>query len=252
VISVIITTYNRSFLISRAIDSVLNQSLQPYEIIVVNDGSSDDTKRVLDQYRDIKVIDKKNGGISSARNIGITKASGDYIAFLDDDDIWHRDKLKLQFALNSVFSHTDEIWLRNKIEVQQKSHHKKPDGWCFYDNLEFCKISPSTVMIKRDIFKQVGLFDERLEVCEDYDMWLRILKSYPVQLLPKRLTVKSAGESEQLSLKYFAMDKFRIQSLKKFPYDIEVQKVLSKKIDILKKGAIKHSNHKLLEFLKDF
>jgi glycosyltransferase involved in cell wall biosynthesis len=252
VISVIITTYNRSFLISRAIDSVLNQSLPPYEIIVVNDGSSDDTKRVLDQYRDIKVINKKNGGISSARNIGITKASGDYIAFLDDDDLWHRDKLKLQFALNSVFSHTDEIWLRNKIEVQQKSHHKKPDGWCFYDNLEFCKISPSTVMIKRDIFKQVGLFDERLEVCEDYDMWLRILKSYPVQLLPKRLTVKSAGESEQLSLKYFAMDKFRIQSLKKFPYDIEVQKVLSKKIDILKKGAIKHSNHKLLEFLKDF
>jgi GT2 family glycosyltransferase len=107
-------------------------------------------------------------------------------------------------------------------------------------------------MIKRDIFKQVGLFDERLEVCEDYDMWLRILKSYPVQLLPKRLTVKNAGESEQLSFKYFAMDKFRIQSLKKFSYDIEVQKVLSRKIDILKKGAIKHDNHKLLEFLKDF
>jgi len=199
--------------------SVQKQTLQPLEIIVVDDGSTDNTLKILKKFKDIRVVTKPNGGISSARNLGIKLSSGKYIAFLDDDDEWHKDKLKLQFNLhktnNISFSHTNEIWIHNNKEIKQKKHHQKSDGWCFYDNIEFCKISPSTVMVEKDIFDKVGLFDEDLEVCEDFDMWLRILKEYPIKLLQESMTIKHAGESEQLSFKYFAMDKFRILALLK-------------------------------------
>lgn len=251
-ISVVITTYNRAHLLPRAIKSVLKQTLKPLEIIVVDDGSSDTTSEVIKAFPTIRYIKKENAGISSARNYGIKAAKGRYIAFLDDDDVWLEDKLKLQYAQKSDFSHTNEIWIHNNKEVQQKAHHKKPEGWCFYENINFCKISPSTVMIKKEIFEIVGFFDESLEVCEDYDMWLRILKSYPITLVTDTLTIKNAGESQQLGFKYFAMDKFRIQTLAKFSYDLKVKAMLEKKVSILKKGALKHNNLELIAFLKSF
>jgi len=256
VISVIICTYNRANLLPRAILSVQKQTLQPLEIIVIDDGSTDNTIQVLKNFKKIRVISKKNSGISSARNLGIKLSCGKYIAFLDDDDEWHEDKLKLQMSLheanNISFSHTNEIWIHNNKEIKQKKHHKKPDGWSFYENIDFCKISPSTVMIKKSIFDEIGLFDEELEVCEDFDMWLRILKFYPIKLLEKTLTTKYAGESSQLSFKYFAMDRFRIIALAKHIEDKQVRAMIDKKVTILKKGAIKHQNRELIEFLKAF
>lgn len=254
-ISVVIPTYNRAKLLPRAIKSVQQQTLQPLEIIIIDDGSTDDTVEILKDFKDIKIFRKQNGGISSARNLGIKLASGKYIAFLDDDDQWHEKKLELQIKLHDnscKFSHTNEIWIHNNKEIKQKKHHQKSDGWCFYDNIEFCKISPSTVMVEKEIFDEVGFFDEDLEVCEDFDMWLRILKKYPIKLLQESMTIKHAGESEQLSFKYFAMDRFRIEALSKHQDDIKVKEMIDKKVIILRKGAIKHQNLELIEFLKAF
>ena len=141
-VSVIIPTFNRAKLVQRAIKSVLNQTIKPYEIIVVDDGSTDDTLEVLKNYP-IKVLTQKNKGVSSARNLGIKNATGDIIALLDSDDEWLPKKIELQLKLfenGFSFTHTDEIWIRDNKEIKQKAHHKKPDGECFYENISFCKI----------------------------------------------------------------------------------------------------------------
>jgi len=250
-LSVIIPTYNRANLVQRAIKSVLNQTLKPYEIIVIDDGSTDDTLKVLKNYP-IKVFTQKNKGVSSARNLGIKQSKGDIIAFLDSDDEWLQDKIKLQLPLHkngARFSHTQEIWIKNSKQIQQKSHHKKPDGACFYENINFCKISPSTVMIDKKLFEEVGYFDEDLEVCEDFDMWLRILKKTPTKLLDHPLTIKHAGEDKQLSFKYFAMDRFRVKALLKHLPDKKIEQEIKDKLSIMIKGAKKHQNKELITWI---
>jgi len=251
-VSVVIPTYNRSLLVQRAIKSVLSQTLPPYEIIVIDDGSTDDTREILKEYP-VKVFSQKNSGVSSARNLGVKNSSGDVIAFLDSDDEWERDKLKTQLSYHERgcrFSHTEEIWIRDKKELKQKAHHKKPDGECFYENISFCKIAPSTVMIDRELFEKVGFFDESLEVCEDFDMWLRVLKQTPICLVKKALTIKYS-EDEQLSFKYFGMDRFRVTALLKHLPDEKVKKEIEKKLSILKRGALKHKNKEILNFSND-
>ena len=249
-ISVVIPTYNRSFLVQRAIKSVLSQTLLPHEIIVIDDGSTDNTIEILKNYP-VKVISQKNSGVSSARNLGIKNSSGNVIAFLDSDDEWKEDKLKTQLAFHEKgckFSHTEEIWIKNDKELKQKAHHKKPEGECFYENISFCKISPSTVMIDKDLFEKVSYFDESLKVCEDFDMWLRVLKLTPAYLVKKVLTIKYS-EDEQLSFKYFGMDRFRITALLKHLPNKRVKKEIEKKLSILKKGALKHKNKEIIDFV---
>ena len=140
-ISVVIPVYNRPLLVKRAIESVLGQSHKASEIIVVDDGSTDETADTLKSFKNIKIITQKNSGVSSARNRGIKEASGKWIAFLDSDDIWHKDKLKLQSEFHDKnpqiqFSHTLEEWVRDGKIVKQKKQHQKPQGFCFY--LEIC------------------------------------------------------------------------------------------------------------------
>ncbi len=249
-ISVVIPTYNRSSLVQRAIKSVLSQTLNLYEIIVVDDGSSDDTLKVLKNYP-VKVLHQKNSGVSSARNLGIKNSSGDVIAFLDSDDEWEKEKLEIQIKLHQNgcrFSHTEEIWIKDGRVKKQKAHHKKPNGECFYENISFCKISPSTVMIDRALFEEVGFFDESLEVCEDFDMWLRVLKITPTCLVKKPLT-KKYSEDEQLSFKYFGMDRFRVTALLKHLPDEKIKEEIEKKLTILKNGAKKHGNQEIISFV---
>ncbi len=254
-ITVVIPVYNRPTLVKRALESVLNQTLKPSEIIVVDDGSTDETQSVLKSYKDkIKVITQKNSGVSVARNRAIIEAKYPWITFLDSDDEWREDKLEKQFSYHKnnpkiLFSHTLEEWIRNGKVIKQKTYHKKPHGYCFEENLEFCKIAPSTVMVYNSIFEKVGLFDESLEVCEDYDLWLRILKEYEVGLVEEVLTTKYAGH-EQLSFKYHSMDKFRVEALLKHKERSIVKEIILKKLSLLKKGAIKHQNEELLEFCK--
>ena len=181
-ISVIIPTYNRKKHIKKAIDSVMRQSYEPFEIIVIDDGSIDGTYELIKQsYSSSQIsIEKQiNNGVSSARNKGVKLANGDWIAFLDSDDEWLENKLELQVreikkSKNFLICHTNEIWIRNGIRVNQMKKHQKYGGSIFEKCLDMCRISPSSVMINRCVFDEIGLFDESLIICEDYDMWLRI------------------------------------------------------------------------------
>ncbi|HIC38335.1 MAG TPA: glycosyltransferase family 2 protein [Candidatus Marinimicrobia bacterium] len=217
--SVIIPTYNRAHILPRALDSVLAQTQLPIEIIVVNDGSTDGTKSVLSNYSGLKIIDQEHSGVSVARNIGLEHTNREWIAFLDSDDEWLPDKLEQQWSAicndDKLICHTEEIWIRNGQRVNPMKKHQKFGGMIYERCLPLCVISPSSVMIHKSIFEVVGVFDESLEVCEDYDLWLRICAKYPTLFIDEPLIVKYGGHEDQLSRKYWGMDRFRVQALEK-------------------------------------
>jgi glycosyltransferase involved in cell wall biosynthesis len=219
-VSVIIPTYNRGWVIREAIDSVLAQDFTDFELIVVDDGSTDDTGRILDSYgQDLTVLQQPNRGVSAARNQGVGAAAGQLIAFLDSDDLWLPRKLSVQVDFfsshpDAMINQTEEIWIRNGVRVNPKTRHQKFSGLIFERSLELCLVSPSAVMMRRSLFDQVGLFDEDLPACEDYDLWLRISWRFPVHLIETPLIIKRGGHADQLS-KAPGLDKFRIQSLQK-------------------------------------
>ncbi len=218
-ISVIIPAFNRAHTLPKALDSVLSQTLKPREIIVVDDGSTDETNAVLANYPGLCIISQDNRGVSAARNVGIEKAGGDWIAFLDSDDEWLSDKLEKQWDAicndDKLICHTDEIWIRNGQRVNPMKKHKKFGGIIYERCLPLCVISPSSVMIHRSVFEDVGVFDESLEVCEDYDLWLRICAKYSILFIDEPLIVKYGGHEDQLSRKHWGMDRFRVKALEK-------------------------------------
>ena len=220
IVSVIIPTYNRGWILKETIDSVLAQDFTNFELIVVNDGSTDNTQNILNSYKeDIIVLQQNNKGVSAARNMGIASASGRLIAFLDSDDLWLPKKLSIQvdfFNANpdALICQTEEIWVRNGIRVNHGKRHKKLSGNIFESSLSLCLVSPSAVMMKRSLFENAGMFDETLPACEDYDLWLRVSCRYPVYLIDIPLIIKRGGHSDQLS-KSSGLDRYRIQSLKK-------------------------------------
>jgi len=251
-VSVIIPTYNRSWSIKEAIDSVLAQDYTEFELIVVDDGSTDHTSDVLDSYGDdIKVLSQKNKGVSAARNRGIAEASGKFIAFLDSDDLWLPQKLTLQIEFinqtpDALICQTEEVWIRNGLRVNPKKRHKKPSGMIFKPSLELCLVSPSAVMIQRSLLDRVGGFDETLPACEDYDLWLRISCRFPVHLIDAPLIIKRGGHDDQLS-RGAGLDRFRIKAIEKIiksgilsddQYRAAV-KTLKKKCDIYAAGCRK-------------
>jgi len=219
-VSVIIPTYNRGWIIQEAIDSVLDQDFNDYELIVVDDGSEDNTLEILEAYgKAIKVLQQGNRGVSAARNRGIEEATGRLLAFLDSDDLWLPKKLSTQVKFfennaDALINQTQEIWNRNGLRVNPKKRHHKFSGMIFERSLELCLVSPSAVMIAKDLFDTVGVFDENLPACEDYDLWLRISCRYPVHLTDLPLVIKRGGHDDQLS-KGVGLDKYRIQSLLK-------------------------------------
>ena len=179
-VSVIIPTYNRVNFLSACIESVLKQSLPVDEIILVDNNSTDGTVNyVRDNFSKVKVLVEKKRGVSSARNLGIINSKNNWIAFLDSDDEWMKDKIKKQVEfikkLNHriSFVHTNEKWMRNKIHLNQKKKHAKKGGHIFQDCLDICKISPSSTLIKKSLFEQYGLFNTKFKFFEDYELWLR-------------------------------------------------------------------------------
>ncbi|MGB5747146.1 MAG: glycosyltransferase [Desulfobacterales bacterium] len=217
-VSVIIPTYNRAWVLREAIDSVLAQDFKDFELIVVDDGSTDNTRQILDPYdQGLIVLRQSNKGVSAARNRGVAAARGRLVAFLDSDDLWLPRKLSSQvdfFNSNpaALINQTEEIWMRNGVRVNPKNRHHKFSGMIFEQSLALCLVSPSAVMMKRSLFDEVGLFDENLPACEDYDLWLRISWRYPVHLIETPLIIKRGGHDDQLS-KAPGLDKFRIQAL---------------------------------------
>jgi glycosyltransferase involved in cell wall biosynthesis len=218
-ISVVIPSYNRADLLLRALDSVFAQTHPADEIIVVDDGSTDDTLLRTSQLP-ITLIQQENRGVSAARNVGIQRASGDWIALLDSDDEWLPDKLERQLAHLSAepdmrVCHTNERWLRLGKPLKQLPKHQKYGGWIFPRCLDICLMSPSSIIIHRDVFDTVGLFDENLPACEDFDLWLRITARYPVTFIDTSLIIKHGGHADQLSMAHWGMDRFRIYALEK-------------------------------------
>jgi len=257
-VSVIIPTFNRAMKTARAVASVLYQTYTDYEIIVVDDGSQDNTEDILSQFgRRLRYIALPfNQGVSVARNRGIRESQAQWVAFLDSDDYWLPQKLEVQMAFfksrpETLICQTQEIWIRNGRYANPKKRHLKPSGDLFEPSLRLCLVSPSAVMLRRSLMEEVGLFDEDLPVCEDYDLWLRIACRHPIFLIGDRLTVKEGGHPDQLSSRYTGMDRFRIKALLKLlegerlngEQRQAVLEELSLKCRIYGKGCIKRGKH---------
>jgi glycosyltransferase involved in cell wall biosynthesis len=248
-ISVVIPVFNRPLTIRRALDSVRAQTLIPREILVVDDGSTDNTPEILNEYLpEIRIITRENGGVAAARNSGILAAGGTWIAFLDSDDVWLPDKLEKQADYLRVHPEvrilqTEERWIRKGTHVNPPKKYKKKGGNIFIDCLSHCIVGPSTVMCRKDLLEEHACFDTSLSVCEDYDLWLRIAAREAIPLLQEELTLKFGGHSDQLSLRYPAMDRFRVLSLEKI--------LLNEPLDDGQKEAVRGMLLKKLIYLRD-
>ncbi len=220
-VSAVITTYNRAAFVVQALESVFCQTWADREVIVVDDGSNDGTGELLESYSGkIRFVRQENRGPSAARNHGIELSRGEFVAFLDSDDLWLPEKCTRQVGFmrehpDLPLCYTDEIWIRNGKRVNQGRRHRKYHGDIFPFVLPLCIISPSSALMRRRLFSRVGTFDESLPACEDYDLWLRIASRYPVGFLPEPLIVKRGGHPDQLSRTVEALDRYRIRALEK-------------------------------------
>ncbi len=219
-VSVIIPTFNRGRFLEEAVDSVLAQTFADFELIVVDDGSTDDTRERLQRYgQQLTRVRQPNRGVSAARNKGFERSTGELIALLDSDDLWRPAKLARQVAFfdahpDAQICQTEEIWIRHGKRVNPKKRHHKPSGWIFEPSLALCLVSPSAVMLRRGLLEAMGGFDESLPACEDYDLWLRISFRYPIGLIDAPLVIKRGGHADQLSAAP-GLDRYRIRSLDK-------------------------------------
>ena len=220
-VSVIVPTYNRANRLEGTLRSIVSQTYQDFELIVVDDGSTDNTSKVIESFPSAQYLPmKKNSGVSKARNIGLACAKGEFICFLDSDDLWKEKKLEIQIHwmesnTDNQVCYTDEIWVRNGVRVNQMNKHRKYTGDIFRHCLALCIVSPSSVMIRAKLFSEIGNFDESLPACEDYDLWLRIAVKYAFHFIEEPLIIKQGGHGDQLSRKYWGMDRFRVAALKK-------------------------------------
>ncbi len=254
-VSVIIPTCNRWPMLGEAVDSVLAQTVADCEVIVVDDGSTDETpRRLRDHGARLRVLTQRRRGVAAARNLGAGRASGNYLAFLDSDDLWHPRKLQRQLDFMESrpeieICQTEEIWIRNGVRVNPRRRHRKPSGDIFRASLELCLVSPSAVMMRRELFERTGGFDESLPVCEDYDLWLRIARDAEVPLIPEALVTRRGGHADQLSRSTWGFDRFRVLSLARLVeagLDAErtewALEAMAKKVTILARGFRKRGN----------
>jgi glycosyltransferase involved in cell wall biosynthesis len=217
--SVIIPVHNRYDMARRAVDSVLAQTFADFELIVVDDGSTDSTPLLGEEYRGrIDFIRIPHGGVSAARNAGIGRASAPWIAFLDSDDLWLPVKLERQWRFirerpEFLIHQAGEAWIRRGRRVNPRRRHLMREGRIFMESLELCLVSPSAAVMARELFDRHGFFDEDLPACEDYDLWLRVTREEAVGLLPEPLVVRHGGHPDQLSSRYWGMDRFRLYSI---------------------------------------
>ena len=257
IVDVIIPSYDRKELLKRAVQSVQSQSYKNWNLLIVDDGSTDGTFEE-DYGEKVKILKLENNrGVSYARNQGIKQTQAYWIAFLDSDDEWLPQKLEKQMEYAGSHPqypliHCNETWLQKGKILNQKKKHQKQGGKIFIPSVRLCCISPSAALIKRSLFAELGLFREDFPVCEDFEFWLRITSFYEVGFLEEPLLIKYGGHKDQLSKKYFAMDYWRLKAL--YPYfkdkklSLEekqvVKQTLIQKSEILLKGYKKYKNFK--------
>ncbi|MBC96578.1 MAG: glycosyl transferase [Halobacteriovoraceae bacterium] len=269
-VSVIIPTYNRIETLGRAVDSVLNQTYQNLECLIVDDASTDGTDHfVIERYSNdprVKLVSlTENQGVSHARNIGFSHAQGDYIALLDSDDEWLKHKLEKQihWAKNNPHHpliHGEEIWIRNGKRVNPKFKHKKEGGKIFQRCLGLCLISPSAALMTRELYQEMNGFREDFIVCEDYELWLRVTHKYEVGFIEEPILNKYGGHDDQLSARYKAMDYWRVKAMHEI-YDHPdfnlnesesqaLKEMILEKARILEMGYLKHGNLENLSYVR--
>ncbi len=262
--------FNRRELVARALESVSAQTFTDYEIIVVDDASTDATWEYLgSEWKEAplrRLRHRINSGVSAARNTAIEAARGDWIALLDSDDEWMPEKLEVQMAALAesglAVCHTDEIWIRNGVRVNPHKHHAKQGGRIFQHALPRCIISPSSLLLRRSVFDAIGLFDESLPACEDYELFLRLTCRFEVVYLEQKLTVKYGGHADQLSRAHPAMDRFRVRALDRLLADATAplsaeeraaaRDTLIRKAAIVRDGAVKRGNTGLQEAMAEY
>ncbi|MFT5219205.1 MAG: glycosyltransferase involved in cell wall biosynthesis [Planctomycetota bacterium] len=263
-ISAVIPSFNRAYSLERAVTSVLDQKSSVEEIILVDDGSTDRScDDLVAKYPQLKLIKQSNQGVSAARNTGIAAAAYAWIALLDSDDSWLPNKIEsIRRAQHQhpgyVLYHSDEIWVRNGKRVNQMNKHQKAGGWIFNQCLSLCAISPSAAVMQKSTIEDLGMFDPDLPACEDYDLWLRLCHRFPVYYIEQALITKFGGHADQLSQKYWGMDRFRIRSLNRL---LEQESLTAEnfapavativaKLGILLAGARKRENQQVLDEFK--
>lgn len=268
-VSAIIVTYNRAAFLKEAIDSVLAQTYfqknpGDWELLVIDDGSTDGTRELVESYcqrsENIRYHYTENRGVSPARNLGLNLAQGEFIAFLDSDDLWLKEKIQVQLSYlkafpEAMFCLTEEIWIRHGRRVNQARKHQKYSGWVLDKVLPLCLLSLSSAMFRRRMFDEIGQFDESLPVCEDYDLGIRIALRYPYHFLSSPLIIKRGGHPDQLSRKYWGMDRWRIRALIK-ALELEVnpdqekliKQEIQKKCEVLISGFLKRGKTEEAEY----
>ncbi|MFQ5672459.1 MAG: glycosyltransferase family 2 protein [Nitrospinales bacterium] len=263
-VSIVIPTYNRAYCLAEAVGSVLRQTFRDYELLVVDDGSTDDTGAVVSRFPEVRYFRlADNAGVSRARNFGASQAVGRYLCFLDSDDSWLPEKLQQQVdAMESrpqcAVCYTDEIWIRNGTRVNPGKRHRKYCGNIFRHCLPLCIVSPSSAMLRARLFKEAGMFDETLPACEDYDLWLRLSLTYPFHFIDRRLIIKRGGHVDQLSRKYWGMDRFRVYALEKLLRENKlgsddhrhVAETLVRKSRVLLQGFLKRNNTRQADYYR--
>jgi glycosyltransferase involved in cell wall biosynthesis len=260
-ISVVIPSYNRAKTLKRALQSVYQQTSAVDEVILVDDGSTDASSDGLAElFPGLITIRQTRQGVSAARNRGIEVARNNWIALLDSDDCWLPQKIELVRAAAAnnpgfILYHSDEIWIRKGVRVNPMRKHRKSGGWIFRQCLPLCAISPSTSVIRKTVLETLGLFDESLPACEDYDLWLRLCHRFPVYYIDQALVTRYGGHDDQLSKQYPQMDRFRARALARLLDRADLRRddfeaaraTLLGKLEILLKGAHKHGNQALID-----
>jgi glycosyltransferase involved in cell wall biosynthesis len=202
-ISVVIPTYNSGAYVLDALVSALEQTYPHVEVIVVDDGSTDNTRQLLEPYRDrIAYVYQSNRGLSGARNAGISHASGDWIAFLDADDVWLPDKLqrqvdRLRDLPEAGLVHTDAAYLLGRTGRLQARPTPTPpfEGDCHLQLFGGNRIVVSSVIVRREWLERCGVFDESLRQAEDYDCWMRLAPHIAFAFVPETLVLYRLHDS---------------------------------------------------------
>ncbi len=186
--SVVIPSYNREKVVLRAIDSVLKQTFQDFEIVVVDDGSSDNTRTVVTAIADkrVRYVYQYNKGATAARNTGIENSQGEYVSFLDSDDIWHPEMLEKQ--LTAYMSDPEIGWVYTNVQGIHSDGSSFPfglplgiHGYCYAEALRQGYIAPTTVIsAKKEALVKVGMFDTNLPASQDDDICFKLAKNYKV------------------------------------------------------------------------
>lgn len=261
---VVIPVRERAQMLQRAVESVLRQTWRDYDLVVVDDASRLEdlsiVRNLVESSGHHWLSFDENRGPAAARNAGVLageQQGTQWVAFLDSDDVWKPEKLERQLLWHADYpevgvSQCQEAWIRNGVKVGKKRSQLQPEGRIFAQCIDSCCISPSCMMMTLSLWKELGGFDERYRVCEDYELWLRLSLKNPVGLVrdvPDPLVIRHGGHEDQLSFSIEAMDRFRVMAMLELLLNgslgqeetVLVEKGIARKSEILEQGARKRS-----------